>query len=215
MSRAHVPANFPNRIQDLEKRVRILERTSKLNSATIGSGGLTVKDGGDITLEDVDGNPIWRATEDPIKTQGAWAYKDSISIPTSFTDFGYYTVSDLVIDVPEGFDGGHFLMAVAVGDSFSTSGNVTVQPGVRWKTKSGAILGPAYASGTDVNSGNSTVSVANSFWAANIFTPQNAADPIVSIAFGLRAARSGTEVASSGNWHCTVSQIWRRGGPIG
>lgn len=49
-----VPENkdFMARLLAVEKGLRILERTSRLNSASIGSGGLHVKDGGGIFIED-------------------------------------------------------------------------------------------------------------------------------------------------------------------
>lgn len=43
---------LPTDLADIKKRLAVLERTSRLNSASIGSGGLTVRNGGGIRVED-------------------------------------------------------------------------------------------------------------------------------------------------------------------
>jgi len=45
-------ATFPEKIKDLEKRVRIMERSSRLTSASISKGNLTIRDGGNLVIED-------------------------------------------------------------------------------------------------------------------------------------------------------------------
>lgn len=46
------------RVVDLERQVRELQAGRRLEAATIGAGGLTVKDGGQVVIEDTDGKRI-------------------------------------------------------------------------------------------------------------------------------------------------------------
>lgn len=46
------------RLADLEREVRELKAARRLESATIGAGGLTIKAGGQVLIEDAAGDPI-------------------------------------------------------------------------------------------------------------------------------------------------------------
>lgn len=54
------PINFPEdtRLQDLERRLRTLENAPRLGYSSIGSGGLQVRDDGQIVLKDTAGNTL-------------------------------------------------------------------------------------------------------------------------------------------------------------
>lgn len=203
-----------SKFEALEKRLSILERTSRLQNASIGSGGLVVRDGGSVTIEspgdlylmDQNGLVIWRASTDAIQLDGGYETQSGLTVPDSWNTMGTSGVG-VVIQVPGGFDRVQFMGMVGVGQSFSggTEGNVSVQPSVTYR--GGTYDGNTYH-GPVINSGNSTVSVAQSFWSQTWLTGS-----ATRLEFGLRAARGGTGsavLANSGNWHATVSTTFKR-----
>lgn len=194
------------RFIDIERRIEQLSAARRLESATIGKGGLHVR-GGDLFLEDDDGNVIWKASADPLKTAIAYDSADSLDLATSWTRYG--ETSDLVVQVPTSFKKGHLQVFVSAGDTFSTSGNISVQPAVTFRRQSGAtstFYGPA------INSGNASVSVASSFWATNFGDAAGLdTDPYVSLTFGLDAIETSNTNTTDGNWHVSASAIFKRG----
>lgn len=52
MSGAPRIKTLPETLKDLERRVRTMERSSRLNSASISQGNLTIRDGGSLILDD-------------------------------------------------------------------------------------------------------------------------------------------------------------------
>lgn len=70
MPQYNLPQDILDTIKDLKNRIEKLERVNVLENATVSSGGITVKDGGDITILDDNGNVIWAATNGPIQVEG-------------------------------------------------------------------------------------------------------------------------------------------------
>lgn len=52
MGSTGLPMSDRDRIEQLERRLAVLEKATSLTSASVGSGGVRVHDGGSITLED-------------------------------------------------------------------------------------------------------------------------------------------------------------------
>lgn len=207
------------RITDLEARLGKMERTSRLNSASIGRGGLTVRDGGvitikdpgDLIMEDADGDIIWTAKAN-LSTYG-WVDARDESAYFEPGTYNIYMNADSAITVPPGFHYGHFLEFVNVGmmwgiPAASGIGNISVAPvfqggglGYPWVTLG---VGPT------VNSGNSSVTVPASTFARN-FAGVGEGTPYPQLRFGPTAARSaGDFTPGSGNWHAAVSVIFTR-----
>lgn len=211
-----------SRLADLEQRVSKMERTSRLNSASIGRGGLTVRHGGSITIEDPgdlvlaleNGDPIWRASQNAMSMAWVQSEQSGLNFPEAWTEYGngYNTESTVstVRNVPKGFQYGAFFLAVDAGATFSGEGNLSVQPmfdvynadTASWVT---AGAGPA------VNSGNNSVSVANSFWSRFMYLY---AGNYTRIRLRLRVARVGTLSPGSSNWHVSAFVMFTRS-PIG
>lgn len=194
------------RINELARDAERDRAARKLEAATIGAGGLHVR-GGDVFLEDADGNIIWQASTDPVKTVGAYDDDDGLNLPTSWTRFG--DTASLTVQIPKSYRSGHLQMFVAAGDTFDSSGNVSVEPVATFTRQSGATGGGV---GPAINSGNGSVSVANSFWAANFnLEDQIDTDPWVSMTFGVNIAESANANTTFGNWHVAASVIFKRG----
>ncbi len=198
------PSDFVTRFKAMERRLAALERSTSLNGASVSGGDLTVKNGGDILLRDATGDVIWKASEDPTVFDADWAENNGLSIPATWTDF----YSTRVLAIPQGFKSGLMQVHCAVGDSFSGEGNVSVAPIIRCTRADGTFV---VGQGPALNSGNSNISVATSFYLSklNFDTPDS---PWASAQFGVRCIRVGTEAsATSGNWHLSGSILFKRG----
>lgn len=100
-----LPPGFPERggfadmFSDVQRRLAALERSARLTSASIGSGGLTVKDGGAITILDSLGNPDVVLNSDGLEVIGGFVTPiwienlDDSSQDTTITTSGSTPVS--------------------------------------------------------------------------------------------------------------------------
>jgi hypothetical protein len=198
------------RIGELDRKIERLGAARRLESASIGAGGLHVR-GGDIFLDDTNGVTLWKASEDPIKTRGAWASDSGLSIPTTWTQIGLASAP-----VPAEFVGiGHFLVNVSAGDTMSSgTGSISVQPLFRWRFTDDSTT--SWFAGEAIASPDNRIAVASSFWAANFAMTDisgYAGKTVASIEFGVNVIRSfGTETGTDGNWHVAASVIFKRGG---
>lgn len=216
MANVPKPNDLGTRLVELERRIGVLERTSRLNSASIGRGGLTVRDGGvitikdpgDLIMEDADGDEIWSAKAN-LSTYG-WvdaANPSAMDISTAWTDYG--ADASTQITVPDGFRYGHFLMFVSAGETFdNVAGNISVQP--VFEAGDGTTWTQAY--GPPVNSGstpsNGGAAVASSVWARNFYNVGAPTWPFIRLR--LRAVRAGAVVPNNGNWHVAASVVYTR-----
>jgi hypothetical protein len=203
MSNVQKRLTLEDRLKLMEKKIRTLETAARLRSSSVGGGGITVQEPGDIILTDANGVVVWRASTDPLKTASTFEQDSGISIPTVWTDVGGFSV-----DIPEGYHSGHFLIVANCGDTFVTEGNVSVQPIATAVYQDGST---STGAGPAINSGNSSVSVATSFWSSTFSTVVDPANPMVRIIVAARVIRNGAEVAGNGNWHITASIIFKRG----
>jgi len=112
---------------------------------------------------------------------------------------GGFTTSGAVYDagtvtVPAGYGTAHIMVTVSAGASYAASGNQTVQPIVASQ------IGPA------INSGNSVIAVANSFWSITL-TDLDAGQELD---FGVYVITGPTATPDSGscNWHAAASIIF-------
>jgi hypothetical protein len=192
-------------IEDLMRRVDKLERTSVLRGATISGGDMVVTGGGDLILEDADGVPVWRASEDPTKFAAGWASDDGLSIPTSYTKYAGPT-----LEIPRGFRGnGHFNLFVSLGDTFTTTGSVTAGPIFRYHYDDGSTSQWFGTADAYIASPDTRIAVVTAFFAYNF---EDTLQSVRAVQFGVDGIRSfGTEVAGNGNWHVAASVIWKRG----
>lgn len=205
------PARIADELRKIKSDIRELRAAKSSQATTIGSGGMLVNGGtvrvrvpGDLLLEDENGAPIWRASTDPLRTDGRYDRNNGLSLATGWTQYG--ETSALTSPVPDGFSRGNFMLMVSAGDSFSPGeGNISVQPTVRFIWGDGST--PSTFFGDAVNSGNNSVSVATFFWSADFAVNI----PGTRLAFGLQAARVGTELSgTSGNWHVGTQVIYQR-----
>lgn len=171
-----------------------------------------------------DGDEGWinrrfRALEQRIREQAAarppegatfasdWAEDNAMSVPVAWTD----VYSTKVMPIPTEFWYALVQIEAMVGDSFSSSGNISCAPLIKWiraDATSVVEVGPT------INSGNSNVAVANTFYNRTAFFGGLAAgaSPWSGIQLGVRMIRVGTELsATSGNWHLSGAVIYRRG----
>lgn len=193
------------RFLEIDRKIERLSAARRLESATIGKGGLKVRLPGDLQLVDAGGLAVWSASTDPIKTGRVFAQDSGLSsIPTTWTPLGYGR-----LNVPAGYVGtGHFMIMASVGDSMAAGevGSVSAQPLFRWvyddNSTSGWFGGPAIASAEN------RITVAQSFWASN-FTP---ASNVAAVDCGVNGVRSfGREDPGNGNWHVAASVMFKRG----
>ena len=63
--------SFTDRFSEIERRLRALESANRLTSASIGSGGLRIKDGGKITFLDSSGAVLATLDENGVLVAGA------------------------------------------------------------------------------------------------------------------------------------------------
>ena len=89
------------------------------------------------------------------------------------------------------------MMLVSAGHTFTSTGNVSVQP------KFFGTTGPA------INSGNGDVSVATSFFAHG-FSGLGDGTPYPNLELSLSAVRSGAADLGTGNWHLAASVMFLR-----
>jgi hypothetical protein len=75
--------DLKHQLKDMERRIKTLETASRLRSSSIGSGGLTIRDEGDLIIEDADGNVIWSALSGPVKVQYFSGIASNFSLTTS------------------------------------------------------------------------------------------------------------------------------------
>lgn len=143
-----------------------------------------------------------------LSTNSGYIEQGATSIPTTWTVLGY---TDLAL--PAGFTGtGHFMVMVSVGDSFASSSNVSAQPMFRYRYADGS-FSPWYA-GPAINSGNSTVATASSFWAYQFNATTSQAPAIAGIQLGVNGVRPASVAelnSTSGNWHVAASVFFKRG----
>jgi hypothetical protein len=186
-------STLQRRLELLERRVRIMERTSRLNSASIGEGGLTVRDGGDIFLEDAAGNIIWRASTDANVIRSRQRSIENTTLTPGWTPTSMRQVS-----VPEGYTQASVLMWAAVGATYASVGFCGVQPTL---TVSG---GPAQG-GPAITSPESRIATVSSMWAVqlNDLTPGEIIDLVV-------YSYSQAHTANSGNIHMSAQVDFRR-----
>jgi hypothetical protein len=206
--------DFPSEWAAIKRRVKTLETASRLRSASIGEGGLTVRDGGSVTIKDPGdliletstGEVLWRASEDPVKTTWANQSVSGLStIPATWTVMGWARRP-----VPDFFTTGHFLVMVSVGDTMSgaSQGSVSVQPLFRFVRKDGTMSG--WFSGPAIASAENRITVAQSFWGSDFGL--GTSNTVSHVDFGVNAVRSfGTELPGNGNWHVSASVIYKRG----
>lgn len=199
------PGWIKREFRALRRMIEAERAARRLESATIGKDGLHVR-GGDIFLEDESGAVLWQASRDPTTFSSDWAEDNARSIPTAWTD----VYSSKVMPIPTGYWYSLVQINAMVGDSFSSSGNVSCAPLIKWIRQDGTSVvevGPA------TNSGNSDVSVANSFYLRTAyFGVTEPASPWASVQLGVRMIRVGTELsATSGNWHLSGAVIFKRG----
>lgn len=133
-----------------------------------------------------------------LATGTVFAEQNATTISTVATLYGDTDPAAAVV-VPEGFTRAHVTMIASVGSSFTTTGSVSVQPALRALSTVDWIGGPA------INSGNSSVSVATSFWARQLDVT-----PGETVRLAVNAIRAGTATANSGNWHLAASVIFTR-----
>lgn len=170
------PSDFATRIRELERRLSVVERTSKMNSAAISSGGLLVQDSGSVTIEspgdlllvDPDGTVAWRASEDPVRFEGFQAFQSTDTVTTTLS---YFAPTE-VCQIPDGFRGPVFLRLDAfAGVTTASAQRLTIQCSLRTHNSDGSItsadIGPL---GIRQASTASTPSTANTF-AAIVLTP--------------------------------------------
>lgn len=124
---------------------------------------------------------------------------NATTIPTAWT--AYYDTES--ITVPAGYHKLHMIMGVSCGTSFSTTGNVSVQPIIRWNGQDAQI-----GSGPAISSGSSAIAVANSYWAYTTGQSIGEGSTWLTFEVGLRVVRNGTPLADSGNWHLSASIIF-------
>lgn len=135
-----LPPTDRDRLRLLEQRIDALEKATRLQSASIGQGGLRVYDGGSITvtepgdlvLVDEQANVTWRASESPtvIRTKLAAEYQQSL--PT--LDAKHYgdPPSDVtLVPVPAGYLGAYFVWTAACQTTMNDPGsNFALYPSV-------------------------------------------------------------------------------------
>lgn len=191
------------RFTDIDRKLEQLAAARRLEAATIGAGGLTVK-GGDIFLKDENGVILWQASKDPTTFSSDWAEDNDMSVPTSWTD----VYSPKTIAIPTGYWYSLVQINAMVGDSFSTTGNISCAPLIKWTRQDGTT---SVEVGPTVNSGNNDVSVANTFYNRTAYFG-TADSPWTGVQLGVRMIRTGAEAtATSGNWHLSGAVIFKRG----
>ncbi len=113
-------------VAELKARVAQLTSSSRQSEAmTIGRGGLTVKQPGDITIVDPDGNQIWSANDGPLKVRTFHLVDESAGLPAVGWSAPKCSYN---IPVPAGFTQAVVQISVNVGASFAGAGNIGVQP---------------------------------------------------------------------------------------
>lgn len=60
--------SFADRFADIDRRIGKLETAARLTSASVGSGGITVKDGGKLSFLDTSGNVLFTIDENGLIT---------------------------------------------------------------------------------------------------------------------------------------------------
>ncbi|SDL14237.1 hypothetical protein SAMN05428985_11026 [Nocardioides sp. YR527] len=130
-------------------------------------------------------------------------YAEDNAAPSFGTSTQTYWASPALGRPPQGYSIAHISVQVSAGASFgASSGNLTVAPYLDYDTASGnTISGPA------INSGNSNIAVANSFWSYTITGLTQA--HFINLGLGvIRGGDSPTPVAGSCNWHLSASIIF-------
>lgn len=155
-----------------------------------GGGSVTVQGDGTFELRDASGDVVWSALDGPLKTKQVFQEDNSMNLATSFTSYGSRTVN-----VPNGYTKAAVLLMVSAGSTFSVSvGNVAVQPVV------------AGTSGPSISSGNSSASVATSFFSTDVTLGPGD----TTIELHLKAKQSGGADSGSGNWHMSGMVLFTR-----
>lgn len=208
------PNDFAQQIADMQRRLGNLERTSILKSASIGSGGLKIRDGGSITVQEpgdlilqaADGTEDWKASTDALRTDYAWVNVAPITMSTSWT-----LMATADVTVPKGFHGlGNYIVAVDCGTALTAGSNLSVQAAARGLHPDGYhpwSFGPSSNSGSQYTTGST--GVATAFWASNFV----GSDGLTAIQFGVFAILSGAQQSpgTDGGVDIAASIIFRRG----
>lgn len=184
------PGWIGRRFRRIERELQELRSAKNLQAASVGAGGVTVRDGGDFQILDADGNVVFSAKDGPIRT---WWQQGDLPA-TTFPDGGWNEYLVAVIPVPLGYSTAIVQLFVSAGGTFTSSGNVGVQPSV-----DGA-GGPGLSNG--ISSGPCSVnsSMAYSFDVAG-------RDSFNISAF---AIRNGPVTTGSNNVHLSASVIFIR-----
>lgn len=130
-------------------------------------------------------------------------YDENPSAPSFGTSTQTYWASPAIGTPPKGYSIAHINIQVSAGASFGTgTGNLTVAPFLDYDTASGNTI-----SGPSINSGNSNIAVANSFWSYTLTGLTQA--HFINLGLGvIRGSDSPTPVAGSCNWHLSASIIF-------
>jgi len=191
------------RFTALERGLAELAAARRLESASIGGGGITVKDGGSVTVEnggdlrilDAGGNVVFSAANGPTRTDIRQVSLEPVALTEAWTDYGAVNVTP-----PDGYNVALVQMIATAGVSFSGAGggNVGVQP------KAGSVSGIGQSQGGGAAGSGAGCSVPGSLAARLVVTP--------GVPFTLRAAAyaNGPWTAGTGNVRFSATIIYTR-----
>lgn len=177
---------------DLQRQLNELRAAKRLQAATIGKGGLTVKDGGNITILDGAGVEVWSALDGPIKSFSHAQSLDSPGLTSSWAEYLTYTVP-----IPSGFTSCMISLFTSTGATAAVGGTINV--GTRPVANGGALAGPGLATGSATSS---PVSVTSAWtWSGPVGT---------SLTIGVQAFLQGAITAGTDNVHLSGTVLFLR-----
>lgn len=135
--RPGLPPGFPeaggdaDKWAEVDRRLSALERANSLTRASIGSGGLTIKDAGKLTFLDSNGDPLVTIDQDGAVISGAPVVLDGDGLDIAgglvvVNGLGLAVGTDVVIDAEGLKIGGLLQPALAVLTGSNAANNVSV-----------------------------------------------------------------------------------------
>lgn len=181
-------------IADLRRRLDALEKSNPFENATIGAGGITVTDSGNITILDGSGHVVWDALSGPLKIANVQIDDDSLTLPVDGTWHTYLVTN---IPIPDGYTKAQVMVFASAGRTLSgaTSGNVGAA------ALSIAQNGPFISNG--VNNGGPV--------SASSYLSSYVSDLSGGLLVGMQAqSTGGTTAAGSDNIHLSATALFIR-----
>lgn len=104
---------------------RLKSSARQFEAMTIGRGGITVQQPGDITIVDASQNTVWAASNGPVVFRNAWSDTDGITFTSSWVGWD----SSEEVPVPAGYGQVAGFVWGSTGATFEAGGGVIgVQP---------------------------------------------------------------------------------------